>query len=140
VKLFLDTSVLLSASGSAKGASRFVMDAAKKRGWILSSSHYCREETRRNLSKLGTNAVVFFERKLLRRVDWITDSLVSDWPVVFGKAKDQPVLLTALAAESEALLTLDREDFHGRLGTRFYGMAIRTPGDWLSEMREAGEL
>jgi hypothetical protein len=95
VKLFLDTSVLLSASGSAKGASRFIVDEAKKRRWFLCSSHYCREETRRNLPKLGSDAEGYFERTLLRRIDWITDSLVSDWPVVFAKLKDKPVLLTA---------------------------------------------
>ena len=38
------------------------------------------------------------------------------------------------------LLTWDREDFHGRLGTQFYGMLIRTPGEWLMEMRKAGTL
>jgi hypothetical protein len=54
--------------------------------------------------------------------------------------KDKPVLLSALAAESDALLTLDREDFHGKLGTQFYGMAVQTPGDWLLRMREAGKL
>jgi hypothetical protein len=75
VKLFLDTSVLLSASGSAKGASRFIADEAKKRRWFLCSSHYCREETRRNLPKLGSDAELFFERTLLRRIDWIADSL-----------------------------------------------------------------
>lgn len=137
MRLFLDTSVLLAASGSDKGASRFIVNEAKKRQWVLCSSHYCREETRRNLPKLGPDAGIFFEQKLLRRVEWVTDSLVTDWPVVFAKAKDKPVLLTALAVKSDAILTLDREDFHGRLGTQFYGMAVQTPGDWLLAMREA---
>lgn len=92
------------------------------------------------MPKLGSDAERYFERTLLRRIDWMTDSLVSDWPVVFAKLKDKPVLLSALAAESDALLTLDRVDFHGKIGTRFYGMAVQTPGDWLLEMRETGKL
>jgi hypothetical protein len=35
VRLFLDTSVLLSASCSANGASRFVLTAAADQGWEL---------------------------------------------------------------------------------------------------------
>jgi hypothetical protein len=40
VKLFLDTSVLLAASGSAKGASRFVFDQAAEQGWQLLTTAY----------------------------------------------------------------------------------------------------
>ena len=49
--LFLDTSTLLSAAGSANGAARFVILEAKATGWELVSSDYCAEETRRNLPK-----------------------------------------------------------------------------------------
>jgi|GEM_PF-2279065 len=54
--LFLDTSVMLSACASAKGASRFIIEEAKARDWQLISVLYCREETRRNLHKLGGQA------------------------------------------------------------------------------------
>ena len=40
MRLFLDTSVLLSASGSAKGASRFIVAEAVAQGWDLVSSDY----------------------------------------------------------------------------------------------------
>ena len=53
MRLFLDTSVLLAASGSSKGASRFLLQEASAHGWELLSSDYCEEETRRNLPKLG---------------------------------------------------------------------------------------
>ena len=59
---------------------------------------------------------------------------------MFPKAKDKPVLLGALAAKSDYLLTVDRVDFEARLGKQFYGMRIRTPGDWVFEMRDAGKL
>lgn len=81
--LFLDTSVLLSACGSANGASRFIIDEAATQRWKL---------------------------------------------------------ISALSVKPDALLTLDRADFHDKLGTQFYGIDIRTPGEWLMEMREAGKL
>jgi predicted nucleic acid-binding protein len=137
VELFLDTSVLLSACGSSKGASRYIIDEAKAQGWKLISAHYCREETRRNLNKLGVDAETFFTKQLDRRIDWRLDALTSKDIIVFDKAKDRPVLISALSVKPAALLTLDRADFHDRLGRQFYGIAIRTPGEWLMEMREA---
>jgi predicted nucleic acid-binding protein len=64
VKVFLDTSVLLSASGSGKGASRYIVENAQAEKWELVSSHYCREETARNLNKLGADAEHYFAEAL----------------------------------------------------------------------------
>ena len=138
MELFLDTSVLLSACGSSKGASRFIIEEAKAQGWELISAHYCREETRRNLNKIGVDAETFFTQQLDRRIDWRLDVLTSKDIIVFDKAKDRPVLISALSVKPSALLTLDRADFHDRLGNQFYGIDIRTPGEWLMEMRELG--
>jgi len=44
VRLFLDTSVLLAASGSAVGASREVFRRASANGWILIATPYGLEE------------------------------------------------------------------------------------------------
>lgn len=138
MKLFLDTSVLLSACGSAKGASRFIIEEAKVQSWELTSADYCREETLRNLGKLGESAVVYFRATLDRRIDWQLNALTTDDIVIFDKAKDRPVLISALSVKPSALLTLDRADFHDRLGRQFYGIDIRTPGEWLMEQREKG--
>ena len=51
--------------------------------------------------------------------------------------KDRPILFSALAT-ADVLLTLDRADFGGLLGTGFYGLAIMTPGMWLTQEREPG--
>jgi len=140
VKLFLDTSVLLSACASTKGASHFIIQQAKANGWLLISAYYCREETRRNLSKLGSHASKFFNTQLERQINWLPNVLTTDKIVVYEKVKDRPVLMSALASKPSALLTLDRADFHDRLGTQFYGIAIRTPGEWLTEQRKFGKL
>jgi hypothetical protein len=59
-----------------------------------------------------------------------------EYPLLFPKAKDRPVVLAALASEADYLLTLDRHDFQGLLGHRVYSVSIRTPGDFLVEERD----
>ncbi len=98
MRLFLDTSVLLAAAGSAKGASRFLVTSAATRGWQLVSSDYCAEETRRNLSKVGRSAASGWENEIAPRVRLVRTSVALDQPLIFPKAKDRPVVITALAA------------------------------------------
>jgi hypothetical protein len=131
MRLFLDSSVLLAASGSAEGASRLLVEEAEGSGWILLTSLYCFEETRHNLPKLGTNAEADFSKYVAPFVDCIDTRLVVDRPLVYPVSKDRPVVVGALAAKSHALLTLDRGDFQRLLGTQVYGVMILTPGDWL---------
>ena len=61
-----------------------------------------------------------------------------DLPLVFPKGKDRPVVITALAARAGWLLTLDREDFHQRLGREVCGLRLATPGKFLLERRARG--
>ena len=49
------------------------------------------------------------------------------------------ILFTA-SAWADVLLTLDRRDFAGLLGTSFYGLAILRPGEFLRMERAAGRL
>jgi predicted nucleic acid-binding protein len=140
VRLFLDTSVLLSASGSAKGASRFIVAEAVAQGWDLVSSDYCAEETQRNLPKIGRTAATAWKTEIAPRVRLIRASLALDKPLLFPKAKDRPVVITALAARADWLLTLDVTDFHGKLGREVYGLRLATPGEFLMEQRARGLL
>lgn len=139
--LFLDTSVLLAASGSATGAARYVMHNAAMHGWQLITSGYCVEETRRNLPKIGDTAAVVWRERILPLLQICPDALsMGERAMVFPKAKDRPVVISALAAQAATLLTLDRTDFHGALGKEIYGMGIRTPADFLMELRKAGRI
>ncbi len=70
----------------------------------------------------------------------VPDALTLDKLLVFPKSKDRPVLLAALAVEAEVLLTLDREDFQNSIGRTIYGMAIRTPGEFLMDERRVGRI
>jgi hypothetical protein len=50
---------------------------------------------------------------------------------LLAASKDKPVLISALAARCDALLTLDTGDFDLLLGTEVYGMLVTTPRDFL---------
>ena len=137
MRLFLDTSVLLAASGSSKGASRFLLQEASAHGWELISSDYCEEETRRNLPKLGRSASTAW-KTITPKVRIVRADYALDKPLVFPKAKDRPVVITALAARAAWLVTLDEGDFHAKLGREVYGLRIATPGEFLLEQRAKG--
>lgn len=140
MRLFLDSSALLAASGSARGASRFVISEAAAHDWELVSSDYCAEETRRNLPKLGGTAAKVWKTQIAPRVRFVQTSVALDQPLVFPKAKDRPVVITALASRLDWLLTLDEGDFHTKLGRQVYGLRIATPGEFLLEQRARGAL
>ena len=101
------------------------------------SCDYCAEETRRNLPKLP-RAVTVWERLVAPQVRFIRTRLSLDQPLVFPKAKDRPVLITALAARAKWLLTLDEEDFQARLGQSVYGLRLASPGEFLLDLRARG--
>ena len=140
MRIFLDTSVLLAAAGSSRGASRFLITQADAHGWELVSSDYCAEEARRNLPKLGRSAAAAWRTAIAPSLRLARASLALDKPLVFPKAKDRPVVITALATRAEWLLTLDEADFRGKLGREVYGLRIATPGEFLREQRARGVL
>jgi predicted nucleic acid-binding protein len=138
VKIFLDSSVLLAAAGSEKGASRALFDLQQESGWSLLYSPYVRSEVKVNLAFLNPTAVPSWQA-LSKKLNLVDDSLVIDWPVVFSPAKDRPVLFTALAF-ADILLTLDRGDFGPLMGIGFYGLQIMKPGEFLRRERELGRI
>ncbi|MGH8017656.1 MAG: PIN domain-containing protein [Opitutaceae bacterium] len=140
MRLFLDTSVLLAAIGSAKGASRYVIESAAANQWELVTSSYCVEETTRNLFKIARSATRTWTRLIEPKLTRVPTELVLDKVLVFPKAKDRPVIISALAAEPDFLLTLDEGDFQKVIGSQVYGLQVRTPGQFLFEQRAAGNL
>lgn len=140
MRLFLDTSVLIAASGSAGGASRFVLDEAITHGWKLVTADYCADEVRRNLPKLVPSAASAWKHTILPLLEITEVRLALDKALIFPKAKDRPVVISALAEKCEWLLTLDETDFHGNLGREIYGMGVATPGQFLMGQRKAGRL
>lgn len=136
MKLFLDSSVVLAACGSATGASRLLFAAAQAQSWELQTSAYVVNEVTANLPRLGEHAGG--QWKLLQpSLKLQPDFIIFPWITVFSVPKDRPILLTA-AAWSDVLLTLDRRDFAELLGTQFYSLPILTPADFLRRERDSG--
>lgn len=138
MKIFLDSSALLAAAGSANGASRAVFDLQQEVGWSLLYSPYVRSEVKDNLTFLDTHALSSW-LALSKKLNLVDDSLVMDWPVVFSPAKDRPILFTALAY-ADILVTLDRGDFGPLMEIGFYGLQIMKPGDFLRRERGQGRI
>jgi predicted nucleic acid-binding protein len=138
VKIFLDSSVLLAAAGSANGASRALFDLQQAGGWSLLYSPYVRSEVNAILTFLDSNALPSWQA-LSENLNLVDDSLVMDWPVVFSPAKDRPILFTALAY-ADILLILDRGDFGPLMEIGFYGLQIMKPGDYLRRERGLGRI
>ena len=138
MRLFLDASVLLSASGSVNGSSYALFSHAAKHDWALLCSPYVLSEVLRNLPKLPAGATTEWPR-LLAQLTLVDDIVSLDRPVIFSASKDRPILFTALAW-AEVLLTLDQADFASLLGGTFYGLRVLLPYDFLRHERAAGRL
>jgi hypothetical protein len=138
VRLFLDSSVLLAASGSVCGASREIFRRASANDWSLVSTPYVIEEVLRNLSDLSPSATADWAR-LRPALVLMDDVLTLDRPVVFDTVKDRPVLFSALAW-ADILLTLDRADFDELMDRSFYGLLVLRPGTFLERERAGGRL
>ncbi len=126
---------MLAATGSAKGASRLLFENAKSEGWQLVTTDYCLHEVEFNLPKLGRKASLSWSRLIKAAVVSESTRLTLDRPLVYRVSKDRPVIISALGQRADYLLTLDRDDFHDLLGRSVYGLLIRTPGEFLREIR-----
>lgn len=138
MRLFLDTSVLLAASESARGASREIFRRTPTNGWLLMVTPYVVEEVERNLPRFPVTASADWLR-LRQQLLVLDDVLTLDRPAVFESAKDRPILFGALAW-ADVLLTHDRGDFGAMIGGEFYGLSVLTPGQFLERQRAAGTL
>jgi len=127
----MDSSVLLAAAGSAAGASRLLITAAKAEGWDLVTSDYCLRETEHNVSKLEASGLSAWCTVVRPALTIHGTHLVLDRPLLYRAIKDRPIVISALSLQADCLLTLDRDDFHDLLGNSVYGLPIRTPGEFL---------
>lgn len=130
MRIFLDSSVILSACGSERSLSRLITMIATERKWRLVSSAYCRAETMKNLAKFQAPATAHWQ-DLQPLIEWAPNALTTRRPILLTASKDKPVLISALAAKCDALLTLDTGDFGVIIGTQVYGMHVMTPREFL---------
>jgi predicted nucleic acid-binding protein len=133
VIVFLDTSMLLAACWSTKGLSHALIECGRKESWHLITAEYCVAEVEKNASKYP-DGLSRWRRAILPRLEIVGSIYVIDRPIVFETTKDRPVLLSAIGANANYLITSDKADFGHVLGTVVYGVNIRTPKTFLLEM------
>lgn len=130
MRLFLDSSILLSAAGSEKSLSRLIVTIADEWEWDLVTAFYCRDETNRNIVKFPPKAPKTW-KALQDNLSFTPNALTSNRPLLLTASKDKPVLISALAAKCDVLLTLDTGDFGILIDTKVYGMLVNTPRSFL---------
>ena len=130
MRLFLDSSILLSAAGSEKSLSRLIVKIADEWGWDLVTAFYCRDESNRNIVKFPPKAAKAW-KALQDDLSFTPNALTSNRPLLLSASKDKPVLISALAAKCDILLTLDTGDFGILIDTKVYGMLVTTPRSFL---------
>jgi hypothetical protein len=79
--LFLDSSVLLSASGSQRSLSRLILEAASHRRWDLITASYCVAEVNRNVVKFGEAGILAWG-KVEPKIRIVPNALVSTRPLL----------------------------------------------------------
>ncbi len=130
MKVFLDSSVILSACGSERSLSLLIAEMAAEKGWQLVSSATCRAETTRNIGRFAAGAALYWE-KLRGQITWVPNAPATSNLRLPTAARNKPALIAALAAGCEVLVTLDMRDFQLLLGTEVYGLLVTTPRQFL---------
>lgn len=140
MKIFLDSSVLIAASGSCQGASFAIINLAAKNHWQLLSSAYCLAEVERNIGKLSLEASKAWKKTVQPSLKIVGDVLSISKPLLIEASKDKPPLLSAIAVDAKVFLTLDRKDFGPILNTSVYDVDILTPENFLEKQRRVKPL
>lgn len=131
--IFIDADVLIAGSASAGGARRLVLQLAEL-GLIEGvSSAQAREEVERNLSRKLPAARPAFRLLADAACRWTEDPDPSVLVSYEGQAhpKDLPILVAAILAGCDSLLTFNTRDY--RPAAR--AIRIETPGEFIARLR-----
>lgn len=130
IRIFLDSSVLFSATFSAKGYSRDLLILAAREEIIIVISHLVVEETRRNLTEFAPEAVPYLER-LIEAIPFEYVHPTKREVLSAAKhtaLKDAPIIAAARKAQVEALVTLDKKHLLEKQDVAKYaGIKVITP-------------
>jgi uncharacterized protein len=127
MRIFLDANILFSAAKS-DGAIRKLLGLLQRAGHDLVADGYVLEEARRNLEIKFPSALPALE-SLTKKLD-VVRAHAADQAVAVKLPlpdKDRPVLLGAIAARCQALVTGDQTHFGSLFGQSIGGVAIHSP-------------
>jgi predicted nucleic acid-binding protein len=126
-KLFLDANILFSVAYGSPGLDR-LWNLAKKGHCKLIASQYVREEAKRNLDQ--QEHLDKLERYLSKLIIVAEADPSIPCPIDLPD-KDSPVLMAAIAAKADYLLTGDVTHFGKYFGKTIMGVRISTARDYL---------
>ena len=137
-RLFIDSSVLFSASNSAKGHARDLMTMSANVEITLVLSNYVLRETIRNLSQLKQAPLEAFEEILsnatIEVVDAGKQAVVDAGNLVV--LKDAPIIAAAKTARVDMLVSLDKKHIlnHPELES-YIKASIVTPAEAFQKLK-----
>ncbi len=139
VRLFLDSNVILSGLLSDRGAPRIILDVLNVGFPFLTGStgKYNLIEIERNLKKRLPGLWPVYKRYLPRlNLKVIPVPLPEELREFSGKIadKDIPVLVSAIRAKADFLITGDKQHFGKLKGVEKYQLTIVTPSDFVDSI------
>ena len=141
IKLFLDSSALISGIISADGAARALLLLAETGHVEIKVSLQVVAETERTIARKAPRAVGDYRRAIqAAKVRILRDpeaEEVRSHLHLIAHAADAPILLAAMHAKVDYLVTLNRKHFIDDPGVaEKAGIRIGTPGDALGWVRD----
>ena len=139
VRLFLDSNVILSGLLSDRGAPRIILDVLNLGFPFLTGStgKYNLIEIERNLKKRLPDLWPAYKRYLPRlNLKVIPVPLPEELREFSGKVadKDIPVLVSAIRAKADFLITGDKQHFGKLKDVEKYQLTIVTPSDFVDSI------
>ena len=136
-QLFADSSVVIAGAISHTGASRDVLIMAEIGLYQLVLSHQVIDECERNLQKKHPAVLPYFAQ-LLAHINLVVvpnpvPLALEPW-LPHIEAKDAPILVAALDAKVDRLLTLNPKDFTQQIA-QMSGLTMQSPGEFIEELR-----
>ena len=140
INLFLDSSALFAGIASATGAARVLLLLAETDHIIVTISEQVVTETERAIARKAPHALKDLRQAILASKARIVrdPSLenVNAHPNLISHAADVPILLAAMQAKADYLVTLNRKHFIDDPDVALQaGLRIGTPGEALSWVR-----
>ncbi len=136
-RLFLDSSVILAASGNPQGGSSKILELVLQKQVILFTSKLALAEAEKNIKEKLPRAVSRFQFIL----STVPLNMVEEPAAAFEKKtakfiywKDAAILAAAVISKADYLLTFNRKHFFNAKTKNFaknYHLEIITPGEFL---------
>jgi len=136
IRVFLDANVYFAGCVSPSGASAIILELARRKRFQLVTSRLVLREAERNLRSKASRKTLQAFHRFLQATDVVVapspeEKIVAQYETVIHP-KDIPVLVAALKAEVDYLVTLDRRHFLTKPVLALARRAkILTPGDFL---------